>query len=74
MHTIVDYYRVKKTIVDVNKEREIKNADDAITAIEDFMSQSKQLIGEIENEMDVIHKVSAYFACILINYSNSVSL
>lgn len=72
MHTQFEYSQVKRKAIDVSKQKEINNTDDAIRAINDYMEESNVLRLEIEEEMKDIHDVSAFFACILANYSNTV--
>lgn len=72
MHTKVDFYRVKKRQIDVNKQREISIADFTIESIESYLEQLKTRKGELEAEQTILHQKAAFFACIPAKYSNSV--
>ena len=74
MHVTVEYIKVKRTIIDTNKEKEIKSTDDAIRKIELALRTMRQVVNEYEVEYKIIQEVSSKFAYILIANSNTVRI
>ena len=73
MHQTCEYLKVTRTIIDSNKQKEIKTIEDAKKQIDEGIQTMRQLVAEYEEEFKVIHEVSSKFAFILIDNSNTVS-
>lgn len=73
MHIMCEFNKVKRAILDSNKQKEITSIDDAIRQIEAALRQMKLTVAEYEDEYKVIQEVCSKFAYILIVHSNTVS-
>ena len=73
MHITCEYGVVKRTIIDTNREMEIRNADDAIEAIEQTLESLKLTVEEYKEEMAIIEDIGSKFAYILVEHSTTVS-
>ncbi len=64
---------VKKTVINQNQQLKVDSEKDAIEAIKKTIKQTKQIKNEMEEEIEIIQKISAKFAYILLEHSNTVS-
>ena len=72
LHTY-QYFKVKRTIIDSNKQKEIKCVEDAKKQIDAGIQTMRQLVADYKQEFNVIHEVSSKFAYILNENSITVS-
>ncbi|KAH9390425.1 hypothetical protein TYRP_023077 [Tyrophagus putrescentiae] len=73
MHRHITYVTkiVKVTVIDESRHKRIDNEEDAIKAIEKTIEQTKTIKKEMEEEMEIIQQISAKFAYILLEHSNT---
>lgn len=62
---------VKKTVINQNQQLKVDSEKDAIEAIKKTIKQTKQIKNEMEEEIEIIQKISAKFAYILLEHSNT---
>ena len=55
MHQTCETYKVKRTIIDSNKQKEIASAEDAKAAIDAGIRLMRQTVTEYEYEFKVFH-------------------
>lgn len=64
---------VKKTVINENQKLKIDSEEQACEEIKKILVQTKQIKQEMEEEIEIIQKISAKFAYVLVNDSNTVS-